>query len=121
MAIYGAVSAKIVQEDLPSNKPDVYGHSKLEGENLLSELCRQHADVGGLTIRLPGVVGAGARNNFLADSLAKILSGEQIWASNPDAFFNNVIHVDDLASSLWIVWTGWLRVTQLQTSLRESR
>ena len=55
----------------------------------------------GVSIRLPGIVGAGGRNNFLSDSLQRILADEPVIASNPDAPFNNVVHVEDLAA--WVI------------------
>jgi hypothetical protein len=52
----------------------------------------------GASIRLPGVVGAGGRNNFLCDTLQRIMGDQPVPARNPDAMFNNVVHVVDLAA-----------------------
>lgn len=97
MAIYGQISARLVDEETPSTDPDAYGRSKLEGEHLLEAMCRVEPALSGLSIRLPGVVGAGARNNFLANTLAKLRGGQPAAANHPDAPFNNVIHVKDVA------------------------
>jgi dihydroflavonol-4-reductase len=97
MAVYGSISTAAVDENLPIDRPDNYGRSKLEGERMLKELCGHDPEVRGVAIRLPGVVGAGARNNFLANTLGRILRGEPVRALHADALFNNVIHVDDLA------------------------
>jgi nucleoside-diphosphate-sugar epimerase len=98
MAIYGTISVPVVDENLPPDNPDNYGRSKLEGETMLAAFGMQRADIGALAIRLPGVVGAGARNNFLANTLARLFRGEAIRAQHPDALFNNVVHVHDLAA-----------------------
>src|SRR5207253_1500272 len=84
-----------VDENTLPSTPSVYGKSKAEGEKMLEAW----ATGGGCcaSLRLPGVVGAGGRNNFLCDSLEGVLADRTIRARNPDALFNNVVHVDDLA------------------------
>lgn len=99
MAVYGSIAVPIVNERNATAAADPYGKSKLEGERLLREWVDRSGGAG-VAIRLPGVVGAGGRNNFLCDSLQKILRDEAVKARNPDAPFNNVVHVDDLASFL---------------------
>lgn len=96
MSVYGTISAPVVGEDTPPAAPDLYGRSKAEGERLLAEWAARTGGAG-VAIRLPGVVGAGGRNNFLCETLRRILGGEAINARNPDAPFNNVVHVEDLA------------------------
>jgi nucleoside-diphosphate-sugar epimerase len=98
MSIYGAIAASVVTEDTPSIDPDSYGRSKLEGERLLAGLAARAADVGALSLRLPGVVGAGGRNNFLCAALGRVLAGEAVAGNNAEAPFNNVVHVEDLAA-----------------------
>lgn len=97
MSIYGAISAHVVTEDTPSTDPDVYGRSKLEGERLLEALCDRAPTMAGLSIRLPGVVGRGGRNNFLSSTLQRALKGEPVAANHASAPFNNIVHVEDLA------------------------
>jgi nucleoside-diphosphate-sugar epimerase len=96
MAVYGAISAPVVNEQTTAASPGLYGKSKAAGEDLLREWA-DRAGGRGIAIRLPGVVGAGGRNNFLCDTLQRILGGGSISARNPEAMFNNVLHVDDLA------------------------
>jgi len=98
MSIYGSIAAPVVTETTPSVAPDVYGQSKLEGERLLAAWAAEDAELSALTIRLPGVVGAHSRNNFLSGVLASILAGNEVVASNPGASFNNVVHVADLTA-----------------------
>ncbi|MCC6468881.1 MAG: NAD(P)-dependent oxidoreductase [Alphaproteobacteria bacterium] len=97
MSIYGAIADKVVTEATPSTDPDVYGRSKLEGEKLLAALSALDPAVAALAIRLPGVVGAGGRNNFLSNALARVLAGEAVAGNHADRPFNNVVHVEDLA------------------------
>ncbi|MFQ5668216.1 MAG: NAD-dependent epimerase/dehydratase family protein, partial [Candidatus Binatia bacterium] len=97
MAVYGTIEADVVDESTPSRDPGVYGRSKLEGERLLGKFVTGRPKVRGVSIRLPGVVGAGSRHNFLSDVLTGLLAGETIHARNPQARFNNIVHVSDLA------------------------
>ena len=97
MAVYGNITVPLVNERTPTNATDAYGRSKLECERLLQEWVEKTHGVG-VAIRLPGVVGAGGRNNFLCDTLQRILKDQVVKARNPDAAFNNLLHVDDLAS-----------------------
>lgn len=97
MAVYGAISTAVVNEETPLSEADAYGRSKIEGERLLSDWVRQTGGRG-VSIRLPGIVGAGAANNFLSDTLQHIMADRPVNGHNPDALFNNVIHVKDLAA-----------------------
>lgn len=103
MAVYGATTSAVVDEVTAPVDPGAYGRSKLQGERLLDEWC---AATGGRAsaLRLPGIVGAGARNNFLSDSLLRIRTGQPINARNPDALFNNVVHVADLCAFVLALW-----------------
>lgn len=96
MAAYGKVNVPVVDEATPTREPDNYGRAKAEGERLLGGWAWQPARHAA-SIRLPGIVGASGRNNFLCDTLQRILADEPVPARNPDAPFNNVVHVSDLA------------------------
>ncbi len=97
MAVYGTIEENTVDVATPIRTPGPYGRSKLEGERLLAGLIARNPAIRGMSVRLPGVVGAGSRNNFLSDILPRILAGERVRARNPDALFNNIVHVADLA------------------------
>jgi len=105
MSAYGRIDTPVVDTSTPSIEPDAYGRSKLEGERLLAEGARHGRPKHALALRLPGMVGAGAANNFLSQTMARILQGRPVTAANPDAPFNNVVHADDLADFLldWLV------------------
>lgn len=96
MAVYGEISVPVVSESTAPGKTSVYGKSKAEGETALAGWASGKR--AAVSIRLPGVVGAGGRNNFLCDTLQIVLAGGQVTASNPQAPFNNVVHVGDLAA-----------------------
>lgn len=97
MAVYGAITASVVNEQTPLNEAGPYGKSKFEGERLLAAWVGQTKGRG-VSIRLPGIVGAGGANNFLCDVLQQIVAGQPVSGRNPDALFNNVVHVKDLAA-----------------------
>lgn len=104
MSVYGAITVPVVGEDTPPRDPDPYGRAKRDAEALLQD-CVARGLRSGLSIRLPGTVGRGSHHNFLSDALARVLAGETVRANNPDAPFNNIVYVGDLAEFLgrWIV------------------
>lgn len=93
LSVHGAISDPVVMPDTPVVNPDVYGMSKLLGERAVAER-------GGpsLAIRLPAVVGRGAARNWPVQVLARLIRGETVRIFNGDADFNNVVHVQDVAS-----------------------
>jgi nucleoside-diphosphate-sugar epimerase len=88
---------------IPSKVPDetelmrINREGKLASESELAQLCRAHSSLRALSIRLPGVVGPGSHDNFLSDTMAVLAAGGTATVRNPDALFNNVVHIDDLA------------------------
>jgi nucleoside-diphosphate-sugar epimerase len=104
MSAYGTITVPLVHEDTPPQDPDAYGKAKLDAEGLLAGAVARGLR-SGLAIRLPGTVGRGSHHNFLSDALARILAGQPVRANNPDADFNNIVYVGDLAGFLadWIV------------------
>jgi nucleoside-diphosphate-sugar epimerase len=103
MSAYGAVSVAELNEDTPPGELDAYGRAKRDSEALL-EQCVRNGLKSGLAIRLPGTVGKGSHDNFLSVFLGRVLRGEKLKGKNPDALFNNVVYVGDLAAFLgdWI-------------------
>ena len=95
MSVYGKIAAPLVTEDLVPDEPDAYGQSKLATERMVAAYCEDTGGCG-LSIRLPGTVGRGSHHNFLSTVMGKILAGEPIGASNPEAPFNNIVYVGDL-------------------------
>jgi len=114
MAAYGRVSVPVVDEATEPDAPDAYGWSKAAGEALLDDWARRTGGAG-VSIRLPGVVGAGGRNNFLCDAYENVIAAQPVRARNPDAMFNNVIHVRDLASFVIALFTTMSRGHEILT------
>jgi UDP-glucose 4-epimerase len=96
MSVYGDVVDEVVDESTAIHNPSGYGRSKLECERLLDELSRTYTGLRALSIRLPGIVGPGSHDNFLSDTKARLAAGGRVIIRNPEALFNNVIHIDDL-------------------------
>ncbi len=89
---YGQVRAPILRESTPSLQPCVYGASKLMCEAML----REERTFQTVAIRLPAVIGKGASRHWLATMIEKARNGQDITIYNPDAIFNNAIHIDVL-------------------------
>lgn len=94
LSIYGSIAGPEVDETTPIVNPDAYGMTKYLGELLLGET----AGLRSLSIRLPGVVGPNSVRNWLTGVTERAKAGEDITVYNPDALFNNAIHVDDLST-----------------------
>lgn len=115
MSAYGNVTAEVVTEDTPPGNLDEYGRAKRDAEALLQSCVREGLP-SGLTIRLPGTVGKGSHDNFLSVALGRVLSGQAVKGRNPDAPFNNVVYVGDLAAFLR-TWIAAPRAGYLVTNL----
>lgn len=101
LSVYGTIRNDEVVEGLPIVNPSPYGISKLLGELLLSECSMQS-----LSIRLPSVIGPGAHTNWLSRMLESAKANEPIAIYNPDAPFNNAVHVEDLAALIVQIVAG---------------
>lgn len=124
LSIYGQIESSIVDESTPVLDPDVYGQSKRIGEELIA------AELGitrSLAIRLPGIIGHGSVRNWLTNVLMAARDGREIVVFNPDALFNNAVHVTDLAEFVGDLlkqeWKGFDSITvgaAGQTTVREA-
>ena len=94
ISVYGSIGSSIVTEGTPCKDPDPYSLSKLESEAYLAE--NQHA-ISSLSLRLPSVVGPGARYGWLTDVVTKMRRNDPVTFVNPDTLFNNAVHIADLA------------------------
>jgi UDP-glucose 4-epimerase len=92
MSAYGEIDVEEVDVSTPSINPDAYGASKLICEELIAE-----TEIPALALRLPGIVGKGARRCWLARVAEKLLADESVPLYDPDAPFNNAVHVKSLA------------------------
>jgi nucleoside-diphosphate-sugar epimerase len=91
LSLYGEVGAGVLDEDSPIIRPDVYGVTKKQCEDLLAA-----SGVPCLALRLPGVLGPGAHRNWLSGVTAKLKRGEAVCAFHLDRPFNNAAHVADI-------------------------
>lgn len=97
MSVYGRITVDEVDEATPRLDPDLYGATKHVGEALLAAGSGR---LPALALRLPGVIGLGARRNFVADVTRRLLRDEAVDAFNPQARFNNAAHVADLSAMI---------------------
>jgi nucleoside-diphosphate-sugar epimerase len=108
LSYYGRIDTAEVNEATPVVDPDVYGASKYLGERMLAD---RSGRLPGLAVRLPGVVGQGARRNWLSGAAERLRRGEAAAVFNPEAGFNNAVHVADLGAFLARLlerpWTGF--------------
>lgn len=93
LSLYGKVLQPVVNEESPRIDPDVYGVTKFIGEQLLRD---QESWLSSAALRLPGVVGPEARTPWLTRTAQRLLGGKPVEIYNPQALFNNVVHVSDL-------------------------
>lgn len=93
ISTYGRIEWPFVDEDTTRIEPDLYGMSKTFGEKLLKE-----RGIPSLSLRLPGILGAGANlRNWLPRVAQDILKGvREISAYNLDGPYNNAVHLADL-------------------------
>lgn len=108
MSIYGAITDEVVDESSAIQNPDVYGATKFLAERRLAELS---GTMSGLALRLPGIIGPGAKRNWLSGVAAGLRRGSTIKAFHLDRSFNNAAHVEDVAVLIETVlrrgWTGF--------------
>lgn len=94
LSVHGEITEKFVRSATPITNPGPYGYSKRQGELMLEYF---EEILPSVSIRLPGVLGLGAKRHWLACALEKALAGEEITIFNPSAPFNNSVDVDNLS------------------------
>lgn len=98
MSIYGDVQESEVTHETPVRHTSPYGVAKWAAECYLHEVRDRLATV---SIRCPAIVGRRCHRNFLAQTLQAMQENQPIIKlSNPNFYFNNVIHEDTLAGFL---------------------
>lgn len=93
LSVYGDISEALVSPETPIVNPSPYGLSKRLGELLLDAEKENFASV---CLRLPAVLGRGAKNHWLAQTLDRANKNAPLKIYNPKALFNNAVDVDDL-------------------------
>jgi nucleoside-diphosphate-sugar epimerase len=94
LSVCGHVDMPTVDESTGRVDPDAYGMTKYLGELLVQE----HPFVRSLSIRLPGVIGPRSARNWLSAVRDAAKADREIAIYNPEANFNNAVHVADLCS-----------------------
>ena len=93
ISVYGEVLKPVVDEETEIRNPDMYGMTKLLGENILKE----NSGTSSLAVlRLPGILGKGAFTPWLAQIFENAKQGKEIKIFNPESLFNNAVHLSDL-------------------------
>lgn len=96
ISAYGHVPNGVrVTAETPSHRPSVYGASKLMAEDIV-----RSGSFRSTSLRLPGIVGPDSQHNWLSEVRNRLLRNQAVPVYNPDALFNNVVHVADLAKFL---------------------
>lgn len=95
ISVHGTISVPVVDVTTPSVLPTLYGASKLAAEEALG---RAAPALSSLSLRLPGIVGPHAHDNWLSRCRAALRAGDPVQITNPDFRFNNVVHAADLAA-----------------------
>jgi nucleoside-diphosphate-sugar epimerase len=112
LSVYGDIAGPEVTPETSIINPGPYGLTKYLGEVVLRDAADR---LPSLSIRLPGVIGRGARRNWLVTVCEQLRRNEEVTVFNPTAPFNNAAHVDDLcafvAALLLREWRGAEAVT----------
>lgn len=105
LSVYGAVGVPVADEATPIVDPDAYGLTKRLAEMLVDA---PDAPWRALSLRLPGLIGPGSGRNWLSRTLAALQAQQPVRIFNPDAPFNNAVHIDDLADFVvHLVESAW--------------
>jgi UDP-glucose 4-epimerase len=105
LSIHGDIHESVVTEQTPIQNPDAYGLTKYLGELLL---VNNSKNLSSVALRLPGVLGPGAHRHWLSSVLKRAKQNADIRIFNPDADFNNAVHVKDLSRFfLTLLKTDW--------------
>lgn len=92
VSLYGEPSGLIDEATWPVH-PDDYGKSKQLAEQAIA---KERAGKSSISLRLPGVLGKGAKNIWLSSVLQKLKTHQPVEYFNGSAPFNNAVHVNDL-------------------------
>lgn len=93
VSLHGSVAECALTATTGVNSPSMYGLSKRAAEIVLESRSESMATVA---LRLPAVLGLGARTHWLSRVVRSAIAGEAIVCRNPSAMFNNAVHRSDL-------------------------
>ena len=93
ISVHGVPDEFEVTKDTKPNPSNLYGLSKWLGELAVKKFEKFGTSC---TLRIPAVVGKGARYHWLANYLNSATTGQPFVISNPEAKFNNLIDLENL-------------------------
>lgn len=92
VSVYGNINSLNINENTSfSNSPNIYGLSKLLGEELLKE-----EEFNVLNLRLPAILTKNTTNTFIYKLNTKLQNNEDITITNSNKIFNNIIDIDSI-------------------------
>ncbi|MGA1933315.1 SDR family oxidoreductase [Arcobacter sp. YIC-464] len=92
MSVYGNINQEDVNEQTSfSNTPNIYGLSKLLGEELLKE-----SGLNVLILRLPAILTKNTTNTFIYKLYEKLSNNEDITITNYNKTFTNIIDINSI-------------------------
>ena len=94
LSAYGSLPSGKIDEKTPLYAPEMYGATKYIAERVFAEHTEAFST---LNVRLPGVVGPGYFTPWLGQVVRRAVAEEPITIYNPDAMFNNVVDLDEMA------------------------
>lgn len=95
LSVHGRIQSPVVDPSTPVTNPETYGLTKLLCEQMLAAAT---GSMRGLAMRLPGILGPGSVRNWMTTSFVAAREGRDITVFDPDAPFNNAVHIEDIAN-----------------------
>lgn len=93
IGVYGEFRDERIDEESDKINPDCYGLSKLLAEKMLME----DSEVEGISLRMPGILGNGARGIWITDIIEKMKKNELVSIYSPDFVTTNFVSTKCLA------------------------
>ncbi len=89
---FGKVRDTMISEYTPIYNPGYYGLTKAIAESLLLD-----SDIAVISLILPGIVGRNGHTPWIMRVSRDFLANKHVDCYDPDARFNNIVHVDTLS------------------------
>lgn len=94
IGVYGEFRDEMIDENSDRINPDAYGLTKYAAECIL----REKMTIQSISLRMPGIIGFGARPVWLSNTIEKFQRNEPIRIYSPDFATRNFVWNDDLAN-----------------------
>ena len=96
IGIYGEFRQAIINEGSDRINPDGYGMTKYIAE----EMLREEKSIQSISLRMPGIIGQGARGIWMSRILDKMRNNEAVTIFSPEFITKNFVWIEDLARFL---------------------